>query len=89
MATSYQFWQHKKTEDVFAVKLRDGSPIRYCGPLKAQQYKTTDGRLLNLKLEFYHYDRRFTEDSFNYILCEDVKDTKPEDQEASKASIGV
>ena len=89
MATSYQYWQHKKTNDVFAVKMRDGFPIRYSGPLLPQQYKTNDGRLLNLKLEVMHYDRRFQEDPFNYILCEDVKDTKPEEQETSRVSVKV
>lgn len=73
--------------DVFAVKMRDGFPIRYAGPLLTQQYKTSDGRLLNLKLEMYHYDRRFTEDPFNYILCEDVKDNKPEKKISSNIAV--
>jgi len=89
MATIYQYWQHKKSNDVIAVKLRDGNPIRFAGPLKKQQYKSSDGRMLNLKLELFHYDRRFTEDPYHFTLCEDVKNTKLEEREKPKVAIGL
>lgn len=70
MSKGYQYWQKKKTGEVFAVKFRAGVPERFCGPLTDRQYKAHDGRLLGLKLEVFHYGFRFEDDPFNYLICD-------------------
>ena len=71
MPTEYQYWQHKKSGQVFAVKLMDSRPARICGSLKEGQYKSPDGRLLGMKLEVFDYDDRLEDDAFNYVICDD------------------
>ncbi len=70
MITDYQYWQEKKTGEIFAIKLRLGRPRRFCGPLAEREYKSSDGKLLNLKLEVFHYGFSFEDDSFNYLICD-------------------
>lgn len=66
----FEYWQSKKTGEVFAVKTRNGQPIRFCGPLDDRQYRAPDGRLLTLKLHVFHYGFRFQDDPYNYLLCD-------------------
>jgi len=77
MALDYQYWKHKKTDETYAVKLKDGVPFRKTGPLREVQYLSSDGRLLHHKLERYHYDRRFEDDPYRYTVCDGVPTTEP------------
>lgn len=70
MSTTYDFWQNKRTGCVFAIKFRDGVPTRFCGPLTTQQFRAADGRLLRMKLEFFHYGYRFESDPYEYLICD-------------------
>jgi len=70
ISNRYQYWQKKQTGEVFAVKFREGRPQRFCGPLKQREYKAFDGKLLRLKLEFFHYGFKFEDDPFNYLICD-------------------
>ncbi|PCJ54393.1 MAG: hypothetical protein COA73_14360 [Candidatus Hydrogenedentota bacterium] len=72
MALEFQYWKHKKSGETFAVKLKDGLPFRKYGPLKEIQYISSDGRLLTHKLERFHYDHRFEDDPFGYILIDGI-----------------
>jgi len=70
MSLHYAYWQSKKTGEVFAVRTRAGKPDRYCGPLDERVVRAPDGELLVLKLDRYHYGYLFTDDPYNYLLCD-------------------
>ncbi len=70
MINDYQYWQKKNSGEVFAIKLRSGEPRRFSGPLTEREYKSHDGKLLNLKLEVFHYGFSFCDDPFNYLICD-------------------
>lgn len=66
----FEYWQNKRTGEVIAVKLRGGQPVRYCGPLDQRQWRAPDGRPLTLKLGVMHYGFRFSDDPYNYVVCD-------------------
>ncbi len=70
MSATYDFWQSKKTGRVIAVKLVQGRPWRFCGPLVAHEFQSSDGRLLRFRLPFFHYGFSFQDDPYNYLLCD-------------------
>jgi len=70
MSTTYDYWQSKRSGNVYAIKFRNGRPQRYCGPLTSQQFRAADGRLLRMKLEFFHYGYRFEEDPYEFVICD-------------------
>jgi len=70
MTIEYQYWQNRKNEGVYAVKIRNGDPVRFCGPLGDRQYRGLDGRFLRLKLEVFHYGFHFEDDPYNYLICD-------------------
>ena len=70
MDTEYQYWQNKKTDEVYAVKLVDDAPTHYAGPLKKLEYRDRNGTLLTSRLKVIHYGFRFEDDPFNYVICD-------------------
>lgn len=70
MATEYQYWQNKKTDRVYAVRIVDDTPTHFAGPLKENEYRDRNGTLLLSRLKVIHYGFRFEDDSFNYVICD-------------------
>lgn len=70
MSVQYAYWQNKKTGEIFAVRTRGGRPDRFCGPLENCAVRGPNGQLLDLKLSRYHYGLSFTDDPYNYLLCD-------------------
>lgn len=51
----YEYWQHRTSGEVYAVRLRDGQPTGVCGPLDHEDYRT-ETELLVDRLREYEYD---------------------------------
>ena len=70
MSATFDFWQNKKTGSVFAVKLIQGRPQRFCGPLADHEFRSSDGRLLRFRLQLLHYGFSFMDDPYDYLICD-------------------
>jgi hypothetical protein len=70
MAITHDFWQNKRSGDVYAIKFVRGVPQRFCGPLDEYEFRANDGHLLRYRLGLLHYGYRFEDDPYEYLVCD-------------------